>query len=170
MKKIIALLIACFVLTGCSLRINTNDEYRLNGFGKYSIPKNYVLRKDHSTSKKYFFVNKSDKYSSRPNNISVEGGTNRYSKENHMQFKQAIMIQLLNQAKMYNATVNGIGVNTKNGNIVYKFTLKSASQVTIQYYIIGDYKYLLVHETIFDNKINDVDNAGKYIVDSFKWE
>lgn len=170
MKKIIVLLLLCIVLTGCSLKVNTNMEYKLTGYGKYSIPSNYMLRKDHSTARKYFFVNKKDRTSNRPNNISVEGGSNRYSKKDHMKFKQAIMVQLLRQARIYNATVNGSGINSKNGNIVYKFILKGNNQTTIQYYVVGDYKYILVHETIFDNNINDVDKAAMNIVNSFTWE
>ena len=170
MKRIIVLIMTCIALTGCSFRPNNNVEYKLTGFGKYNIPNNYMLRKDHSTARKYFFVNKKDRTSNRPNNISVEGGTNRYSKDDHMNFKQAIMMQLLSQAKMFNATVNGSGINSKNGNIVYKFVLKGSSQTTIQYYIVGDYKYLLVHETIFDDNINDVDKAAMYIVNSYVWE
>ncbi len=170
MKKIIVLIMICVLLTGCSLRVNTNMEYKLNGYGKYNIPSNYMLRKDHSTSSKYFFVNKKDRTSNRPNNISVEGGTNKYSKDEHLLFRQAIMAQLHQQVKMYNATVNGSGINSKNGYIVYKFIIEGNNQTTIQYYIVGDYKYILVHETIFDNNVNDVDKAAMYIVNSFIWE
>ena len=170
MKKFFILLLSCLILTGCSLRQNTSKKsYNLNGYGKYSIPNNYLLRRDHSTSTKYFFVNKKDRTSSRPNNISVEGGINRYSKENHMQFRQAIQSQIYMQSKTLNATVNGSGITSKNGYNVYKFIVKG-SETTIQYYIVGDYKYMLIHETIFDDNVSEVDNAAKYIVDSFIWE
>lgn len=170
MKKVLIILLASIVLTGCSLKTRTN-EYKIDGYGKYQIPKNAVIRKDHSTNKKLFFVKNEDIRNNRPNNISVEGGTNRYSKEDHMQFKSAIQSQLYMQASRYSSQITGSGTKTKNGNILYIFNIKNNSAITKQYYIVGDYKYILVHETILNGEEDkELDDIAKYIIDSFNWE
>ena len=168
MKKIIIILLICFILTGCSIPGRTNKTYS-NVYGKYMIPSNWEFNRNHSTTKKYFFVNKKDRNNNLPNNISVEYGTNKYSKDNHMMFRQAILSQLLAQSKRYNTTIKGDESYTKQGYILYTFVMESENSKTVQYYIVGDYKYILVHETVFDNNKEDADNAAKYIVDSFVW-
>ena len=172
MKKILVLLLACFMLTGCSLRTNKIMVYRLSGYGTYKVPKTAVIRKDHSTYRKLFFVKNKDINNNRPNNISVEGGTNKYSKEDHMQFRRAIQTQLYMQSSSHlGSQITGSGTTTKNGYTLYVFTMKSSDSVTKQYYIVGDYKYVLVHETILNGtEDQELDSISKYIVDSFKWE
>ena len=173
MKKIFIILITCLLFTGCSLNSFVNNRKNNNtietSYGSYTIPSTWMYRKDHSTSSKYFFTNKNDK-KNPPNNISVEMGTNYYSENDHLKFKNAILLQMGNQAKSYGMTLTSSGSNTKNGYIVYTFTMKGNNQITIQHYIVGDYKYVLVHETIWDGDTKDTDNAAKTIVNSFKWK
>ena len=58
--------------------------------------------------------------------------------------------------------------------ILYTFIIQddqsNSKNVTKQYYIVGDYKYVLVHETIWDGNSADSDETAKYIIDSFKWK
>ena len=177
MKKIFIILAICLLFTGCTLN-KRNAIYRLDrktnntietSYGTFNIPNTWTKRNDHSTASKYFFSNKEDKRSI-PNNISVEMGTNHYSEEDHMSFKQAIQNQLAYQVKSSGATINGSGSTTKNGYKVYTFKVDMGSQITVQHYIVGDYKYVLVHETIWDGDSTDTDNAAKEIVNSFKWK
>lgn len=172
MKKIIVLLLICFLLTGCTLRSNSIKEYNLSGYGKYSVPRNAVLRKDHSNYRKLFFVKSIDKNNSMPNNISVEGGTNKYSKEEHELFKKAILNQLYMQSSRHSgAQITASGSKTKNGDILYTFNMKDSNTLTRQYYIVGDYKYVLVHETILNGEEDRaLDNMAKYIINTFRWE
>lgn len=176
MKKIFIILAFCLLLTGCVLpsrtrmtRIRRNENLIETSYGSYTIPSTWMKRDDHSTSTKYFFANRNDK-NNPPNNISVEMGTNRYSKDDHMSFKTAIQNQLAYQVKSSGATINGSGSTTKNGYVVYTFRVNMSSQTTVQHYIVGDYKYVLVHETIWDGNSSDTDNAAKEIVNSFKWK
>ena len=178
MKKILILLTICLLFTGCVLtpkrttitgnRSNSTNLIETN-YGTFSIPETWIKREDHSTASKLFFANGSDTRNI-PNNISVEMGTNKYSSDDHMSFRQAITQQLANQVKGYGATVNGSGSTTKEGYIIYTFKIDMGSQLTIQHYIVGDYKYVLVHETIWDGDSSDTDNAAKTIVNSFKWK
>lgn len=176
MKKILIVLTICLLFCGCSLvkrtttnNIIKNDNLIETSYGSYTIPSTWMKRDDHSTASKYFFVNRNDN-NSIPNNISVEMGTNKYSKEDHMNFKTAIQNQLAYQVKGSGATINGSGSTTKNGYVVYTFRVSMGSQLTVQHYIVGDYKYVLVHETIWDGNSTDTDNAAKEIVNSFKWK
>jgi hypothetical protein len=180
MKKVFLILSICLLFTGCTLN-KRNAIYKLEkrtnpyenriemSFGTFSIPSTWVKREDHSTSSKYFFANKNDS-KSIPNNISVEMGTNHYSIDDHMSFKTAIQNQLAYQVKSSGATINGSGTTTKNGYVVYTFRVDMGSQITVQHYIVGDYKYVLVHETIWDGDSSDTDYAAKEIVNSFKWK
>ena len=38
-----------------------------------------------------------------------------------------------------------------------------------RYYIVGDYKYVLIHETTFGDS-NETDSAAQKIIDTFKWK
>ena len=179
MKKILIILTICLLFTGCSLTrrrvmnqpiINQNVSNQITtSYGTFEIPSTWIKREDHSTSSKYFFANRDDT-NSIPNNISVEMGTNYYSKEDHMKFRTAILTQMGNQAKAYGMTLTSSGSTTKNGYVVYTFNMEGSSQKTIQHYIIGDYKYVLVHETIWNGNEDDTHTAAKTIVNSFKWK
>lgn len=174
MKKILLLLGVLLLVTGCSLRANQKDEnklYKLDGYGSFSISENYMIREDHSTKTKLFFVDKKDEHSSRPNNISTNGGKNYYAKGEVLRFKDAITYQMTNQAKAYKAQLNGSGSKTDQGYDVLTFIMTTSTEKTVQYYVVGDYKYFLVHATIFDSKEEDsVLEAAEYIVNSFTWE
>ena len=62
------------------------------------------------------------------------------------------------------------GSYTKNGYVLYTFNIYEKAQniTTTQYYIIDDYRYVLVHETRYGTS-EETDNAAKTIVDSFLW-
>ena len=167
MKKILIIILTIILFTGCSLFKNQNGIP--TSFGRYEIPDTWEMNRAHSTKNKYFFTHKRDKHNP-PNNISVERGTNHYAKKDHMTFKSAIMTQLLMQTKGKGATVTGSGWTTDKGNICYTFTVEAKDHTTIQHYIVGDYEYILVHETIWYGDGKDVHNAAKTIVNSFEWK
>ncbi len=170
MKKLVLLIIPVLFLTGCSLIPKITNSKRVNAsFGTYKID-GLVKRNDHSTANKIFYVLEKDKYNKLPDNISVELGTNYYSKENHLKFKSAIQSQLYRQVGS-DAKIVGTGMDTSKGNVVYKFFITKASDNTevTQYYIVGDYKFVLVHETNFSRN-PDLNIAAYNIVDTFEWK
>lgn len=170
MKKLVLLIIPLIFLTGC-IRIPTfTKQDTVNAsFGTYRID-GLVKRNDHSTPNKTFYSLEKDKYKSRPDNISVEVGTNKYPKEQFLAFKTAIQLQLYSQVGR-DATIIGNGITTTKGNNVLKFIIKKQNDTTevTQYYIIGDYKYVLVYETNF-SKNTDLNVATYNIVDTFEWK
>lgn len=172
MKKIILILFTCFLFAGCSIISKEESNLITTSYGSYQIPSTWTKSNKFSTRSKYFYVNKKDNYKKKPNNISVEMGTNRYSIDNHVMFRQAIVRQLAIQSPNLNIYANGS--TTKQGYILYTFIIQddqsNSKNVTKQYYIVGDYKYVLVHETIWDGNSADSDETAKYIIDSFKWK
>lgn len=171
MKKIIILLIPLLFLTGCipTQFLKRNNDVVSASFGTYRID-GLVKRNDHSSATKIFYVLERDKYKTTPDNVSVEVGTNYYSKSQITAFKTAIQLQLYSQVGR-DATIVGNGITTTKGNNVLKFIIKKQNDSTeiTQYYIIGDYKYVLVHETSF-SKNTDLNAAVYNIVDTFEWK
>ena len=139
-------------------------------FGTYEIPADWVESVAHSTNSKFFYVKEGEENENRPNNISVNEGTNKYSESEHEKFRMAILKQLSMQiGRNEDVKLNANGSNTKNGYLVYTFSIKDGNTTTTQYYIIGEYKYVLVHETTFGNS-TETDNAAQKIIDTFKWK
>lgn len=139
-------------------------------FGSYKLPENWIESKEHSTNSKFFYVKKEDEQKERPNNISINEGQNKYAKTEHENFRNAILNQLSMQiGGDEDVEVNANGSNTENGDVVYTFNIKEADGIeTTQYYIVGDYKYILIQQTVFE-KSDDIDNVAKDIANSFSW-
>jgi hypothetical protein len=173
MKKLLIILGVLLLVTGCSLIPTKNEtkEFKIDGYGTFTISDNYMIREDHSTKEKPFFVDKKDEHSERPNNISTNGGTNKYGTDEVLLFKTAISYQMANQAKAYNAVLTSSGSTTDKGYAVLRYNMETSELKAVQYYIVGDHKYFLVYATIFDSKEEDsVIEAAEYIVNSFTWE
>jgi hypothetical protein len=139
-------------------------------FGSFSIPKDWVEVTRYSRNGKYFYSHNSESISSRMTNIFVKIGTNPYALEDHMTFRYAILRQMLMQAS--NAEVSGDGTFTEYDDPLYIFTIEDKEEkvTTIQYYIIGNKKHILVHLTDFHNEnIANANEVAKFIVNSFVW-
>ena len=101
-------------------------------------------------------------------------GTNKYSSSEHEKFRDAILLQLSYQiSDSSDCTINANSSFTNDNNyVVYEFDIfeKNDNIMTKQFYIVGDYKYVLVHETVYDFTSDEVDGVAKKIVDSFEWK
>lgn len=146
--------------------------YIIKIFGSYKILENWVESEEHSTRNKFFYVKQGQEQYEMPNNISVNTGTNKYAENEHEKFRTAILNQIAMQiGDSEDIKINANGSNTENGYIVYTFSIQEPDVETIQHYIVGDYKYVLVHETIFDNtEKEETDNVAKEIINTFKWK
>jgi hypothetical protein len=139
-------------------------------FGSFSIPEDWVEITRYSRNGKYFYSHKSEPVSLNMTNISIEIGSNPYALDDHMTFRYAILRQLLMQAK--GMEVGGSGTFTKHDDPLYIFTIedKVNNITTIQYYIIGNRKHILIHVTDFHNKnITNAEEVAKFMADSFIW-
>jgi hypothetical protein len=163
----------------CSGKANvqTNDANReitdstiKKPFGSFSLPNDWVELTQYSKNGKYFYSHKSEKGDSDITNISIEAGRNRYALEDHTAFRDAIVRQLATWGG--DAQINGSGTFTKNNYPLYIFTIleEEPHVTTIQYYIVGDKKYILIHLTDFHNgNISNAEEVAKKMVESFSW-
>lgn len=157
-----------------NITISSDETLYEKDFGSYIVANNWIESQSHSTTNKFFYIkNQTVEEEERPNNISINMGTNKYSSEEHEKFKTAILNQLSMQiSNSNNLNINANGSYTKDNNyVVYEFDIYEEKEniTTKQFYIVGDYKYVLIHETIYDQTDKDIDIVAKKMVDSFKW-
>ena len=194
MKKNLLIIILCttislFLLTGCDKKnkemtdikedstynnekevidINKDNIY-YKEFGSYEVLSGWVENEEHSTDDKFFYVKSGTENESKPNNVSVSMGTNKYSEDEHEMFKQAILSQISKQiGTKEGVELSGKGSHTKRKYILYTFTIKNEDVTTTLCYIVGDYKYVLVQETNVDDS-DEVYEVTKNIVNTFEW-
>ncbi len=139
-------------------------------FGSFSIPEDWVEISRYSRNDKHFYSHKSEQIGLTMTNISIELGRNPYALEDHLTFRYAILRQLLMQAA--GAEVHGDGTFTKHDDLLYIFTIldKEPPVTTIQYYIIGNKRHILVHVTDFHNgNISNAQEVAQFMVDTFIW-
>ena len=171
---ITALMFAAILCAGCGSQhkpdgTSSNNAFELK-YGSCDMPSGWVKDKDDSTSDKPFFVPKGYDGNGVPDNISIEYGRNRYSKEQSQEFGNSILQQLGMQTRGQTVgQITASGTTTKHGDtmLVYKFSL--SDRTCTQYYIVGDRSSVMVYETNFDGS-SDCDEAAKQIADTFKWK
>ena len=99
-------LIVC--LSGCNLKLNNKKkegyEVKENGdivytkeFGSYTVLNGWEESKSHSSKSKFFYIKNGEDDEKRPNNISINQGTNKYKKDEHEQFKDIYISNLQNK-------------------------------------------------------------------------
>lgn len=132
------------------------------------MPEGWVKMGRYSTQDKIFYVREGHEEDELPDNISVEVKTNRYSAEDHMKFRDAILRQLTMQASIVGAKLTGAGTFADQEDILYIFTIGEEDMVTKQFYIVGDKRYCLIHLTNFTGS-ESTDEAARAMADSFIW-
>lgn len=151
--------------------LDSPDEYSDLGSdfpGNYDVPQGWVVSKEHSTSRQTFYVEEGEENASMPDNVAVNTGTNRYAKEDHEAFREAILRQLSAQIGDSSAQVLGSGETTSAGDILYVFTVKEDDCTTTFYYVVGDYEFCLFQATDFDDS-TAASEAARTIANSFTW-
>ena len=146
------------------------DKGSESGFpGSYTVPDGWVKMEQYSRADKVFYAEEGHEDYDRPDNISVEVKTNRYSAEDHMKFRDAIVRQLTMQASRAGAELTGEGTFTAEEDILYIFTISEEDVVTKQFYVVGDRRYCLIHLTNFTGS-ESADEAARAMADSFVWD
>lgn len=142
------------------------------GEESYEVPTGWVKADKYSTKNKIFYVQEGHEDDAQPDNISIEIGKNKYSSDDHLKFRDAILNQLMMQLKNAPDTMlYGDGTYTDQGYTLYIFTIEEETTgiVTRQYYIVGDMRYCLIHLTNFSGS-EECAQAARAIADSFVWE
>ena len=141
-------------------------------FGTYTIDSSWEEYLNQSTDNEFFYVKVGTNSLEKQNNISVKEETNSYSESNHINLKNWILSQLSNELSE-NDTINANAFTSDNGYTVYEFEIHNGVEnvTNNKYYIIGDYKHILVNETVYTDleNVGDVDNIAREIVNTFKW-
>ena len=141
-------------------------------FGSYELPKDWIESEEHSTAERFFYVKTGDEKKDRPDNISVHEGEDPYAQSEHEAFREAILRQLSAQISGdEDVTLYGEGYTAEGGSTVYRFTIEESETgiVTTMYYIVGDYRYVLIHETNFTGDPS-ADEAARQVADTFRWD
>ena len=146
----------------------SDSETNLDFPGSYIVPDGWVKMEKYSTEDKIFYAEEGHEEDELPDNISVEVKTNRYSAEDHMEFRDAIVRQLTMQASRVGAELTGEGTFTDQEDVLYIFTISEEDVVTKQFYIVGDKRYCLIHLTNFTGS-ESADEAAQAMADSFVW-
>jgi hypothetical protein len=145
------------------------DPLQSKSFGTYLLPDGWLEAKRQSQDEKYFYIKETSLKDALPTNISVEAGTNRYSLDEQETFRQRIAAQLSMQAPDAES-IDAYGVYTDNGDPLYVYTIHEEDATTVQYYIIGEKKHILIHLTVFDEEETEAaGEAAMYIANSFVW-
>lgn len=138
--------------------------------GTYTVPDGWVKADEHSTDQKFFYVKKGHEHDTQPDNISINVGKNRYSADEHEDFKEAIVSQLAMQIGNSGAALDAYAAKTKQGDVLYVFTItEDRGIVTKQYYVIGDRRYCLIQLTNYSGS-DAVTDAADEMAESFTWE
>ncbi|MDR2089618.1 MAG: copper amine oxidase N-terminal domain-containing protein [Clostridiales Family XIII bacterium] len=164
-----------------SVLIATNEDYTeentisyMKSFGTYSTAADWPESAELSQNDRYCYLKKGQSFGAAISMISVESGRHRYTAEDHPAFRDATYRQLLKQVSNDPDAgfLFGDGTTTARGYALCVFTIEyeNVGRTDRMYYIVGDYKYVLITETDFhDKNAADITVAAKAIADSFEW-
>ena len=139
-------------------------------FGTYEVPAGWIEWDKYSEYGKYFYIRSDVDTSGKPkSNVSVEIGKNRYSLGEADLFKDAIRNVLLMQMQGAGGSLSGYGSDTEQGYILFVWEIETGDVTDRQYYIVGDYQFVMVHETDFHDEITEIEEVSRFIADSFVW-
>ena len=139
-------------------------------FGQYTLPLGWFESKELSQPDYFFYLKEGTSLDRPTSNISVSEGTNRYAADDYYSFAQAIDRQMKGQATEDVIGYSGDGTFTESGIPLIIIRIEDAECVSTQYYLVGDYRFVMVHSTDFhDEAIPEVDDAARSIVESFEW-
>ena len=142
-------------------------------FGSFVVNNGWIEVTGRSNSSMYVFCNEDDEDSEdAPNNLTVTHDTNPYSEDEHEDFCAAILQQIHGQAAMNNGTAAMTEYGTFGENMCYRFDMDCEDFDIIQWYVIGDYEYVMFSLMIVDEDAAEDDDAfqmAEDAVNSFVW-
>lgn len=178
-----AAVLLCVALGGCgskasdeargvteSVEENDHGDYTYRKeFGTYTVLDGWEESKTHSTEDKYFYIKEGHDEDAQPDNVSVNVGTNRYAQDEVMEFKDAIVAQMMAQIGGQSVEFNGTGTYTAAEDpLIIIEVVEEDGAVTRQYYVVGDHRYCLIHLTNYDDD-EEAYELARIMADSFVW-
>ena len=144
------------------------DIYTLS-HGSFFLIDSWDKYDPQSTDAKPFFVPEDYDGVGIPDNISVEYGTNRYSKDDTAAFGEAILAQLSQQTGgNLTGDITAAGITSDKGEPVLVFNFSTEDRQITQYYICGDQEHILIYETNISSS-SECDEAAQTIMNTFEW-
>ena len=145
------------------------DSWQSGTPGSFDVPDGWVVADAHSSQDKVFYVEAGDENAPMPDNVSVNYGTNRYAKDDHESFRQAILRQLGAQTSGADVGITGSGEHTPAGDVLYVITVEEEDCTTTFCYVVGDYEFCLFQATDFDGSTAAA-NAARAMANTFSWQ
>jgi hypothetical protein len=164
-----------------SVTISTSENYveenrisYMKTFGAYDTTDDWFEATELSQGDRYYYLKKGQGPGKTVSNISVESGRHRYAAADHSVFRDVTYRGLLKQvANDPDAGfLFGDGATTAKGYTLYTFIIEyeGIDRTDRMYYIVGDYKYVLITETDYhDKNAANITTTAKAIADSFEW-
>jgi len=145
-------------------------------FGTYTVPGGFYENKVFSTAEKFFYYPDGVLQRIHADNFSVECGECPYTLAQVADFRRAILNVLAVQsqesyADKHYKIVGGQLADTPGGHplLLYQ-ALEQEVPVDVQYYIVGEKKYIMVHLTRINGKhFEAVEKAAQSVAASFAW-
>jgi hypothetical protein len=148
--------------------------FYMKSFGAYSIISDWPESAELSQNDRYYYLKNGRAYSENASRILVESGRHRYIGNDYPAFREATYRRLLKQAANDPDVgfLFGDGSTTARGYTLYIFTIEydNVERTDRMYYIVGDYKYVLITEMDYhDKNAADIGAAARAVADSFEW-
>jgi len=154
------------------------DTVYTKSFGTYTVPAGWIESEKFSSNEKFFYIKEGIKISNKnpKSNISIECGENDYSIDEETSFRKAIGNVLMIQLSLMpsaNNIFDEYSTTTEQGDSLFVFTIeineRGGTTTDRQYYIVGDYRHIFIHETDFHDEVTDVGEVAESIANSFAW-
>ncbi|MDR1247087.1 MAG: copper amine oxidase N-terminal domain-containing protein [Clostridiales Family XIII bacterium] len=154
--------------------VEENTIFYMKSFGVYSTVSDWPESAELSQNDKYYYLKNDRVHGDNTSCILVESGRHRYAGDDYPAFREAMYRRLLKQAANDPDVgfLFGDGTATARGYTMYIFTVEydGVERTDRMYYIVGDYKYVLITETDYhDKNAADISAAARVIADSFEW-
>ena len=148
-----------------------NAGEKKEAYGTYVVPENWSEAKELSQKNLTFYLQNGTPTDKPTTNISVSEGTNKYAVGDAQSFAKAIDNQLRSQVGSLDLkSYSGNGSFTEKDYPLITMEVETEEMTTIQYYIVGDYRYVMVHlSECHDEAIKDAEKVALSIVNSFEW-
>ncbi|MDR1573497.1 MAG: copper amine oxidase N-terminal domain-containing protein [Clostridiales Family XIII bacterium] len=164
-----------------SVTITTDTDYVEEGiisymksFGVYNTASDWFEAAELSQNDRYYYLKNGQSPGKTVSNISVESGRHRYASADYSLFRDAVYRGFLKQVSNDPDAgfLFGDSTTTAKGYTLYIFTIEyeGVGRTDRMYYIVDDYKYVLITETdLHDKSVADITTVAKTMADSFEW-
>ena len=150
--------------------INTQGTTVKTDFGMYTLQEGWEKKEAYSTDELYLYAQDSVEMKDGTSYFMISCRTNPYPEEQHKQFNQSILKQLLENENIPSDTsINATGYTTDKNNRVYSYEIKlNDDEIMRMHYIMGEKRHCLIQEINYNGSA-DCSDVVKEVINSFVW-